>query len=197
VQAGQLGLQDLADPALVRRVHVSVDQAHGNRLDVAGAELAGHGRHGLLVERYDHVAGVVHALDHLQAMAAPHERLGRVPEDVVQLLAVRPADLEDVPKAVRRHQRRARAALRDHCVRRHRRPVEERAHLGRVEAELAHALDDADVEARRGRRHLRDPRLAGLADGEDVRERAAGVAADDPGSHLRSVIRPSRRPRRP
>src|SRR5204863_6990371 len=53
----------------------------------------------------------------------------------------------------------------------------------RVETELPHALDDAQVEARRGRRDLGDPRLARLADCEDVGERAAGVAADDPGCH--------------
>jgi hypothetical protein len=53
--------------------------------------------------------------------------------------------------------------------------MEQRRHLGRIDAERAPPLEDAEVEARRRRRHLRDARLALRADREDRAEHRACV----------------------
>ena len=94
---------------------------------------------------------VVHPLVHLEPVAATDQRLGWIPEDVVQLLAVRPRISSTSRKPSRRHERRVRSVLRDHGVRRHGRAVEERADARRVNAERTNALDDTEVESRRRR----------------------------------------------
>ena len=160
MQARQLLEQDLARPPLVGRVHMRVDEADRDRLDLARPQLAGHGAYRVFVERPHHDAGVVDALVDLEPVPPPDQRLGRIPQDVVQLRAVRPTDLEHVAEAARRDERRVRSVARDHGVRRHGRPVEERRDLGRLDAERADALDDAEIEARWRGRHLRDARLA-------------------------------------
>ena len=143
--------------------------------------LPGDVAHRLLVERRDDGSRVVDPLVHLEPVAARDERRRRIPEDVVELLAVRPPDLEHVAEAARRDERERRARLRDHRVRRHGRAVEDRlAPPSGAIPSAAHALDDAEVEARRRRGHLGDPRLARVADGEDIGERSTGVTADDP-----------------
>ena len=156
VQARQLLEQDLARPPLVRRVHVRVDEADRDRLDLARPQLARRtARTESSSSGVDHVARVVDALVDLEPVPARDERRRRVPQDVVELGAVGAADLEHVAEAARRDERRVRAVARDDGVRRHGRAVEERRDLGRLDAERAHALDDAEVEARRRRRHLR------------------------------------------
>src|SRR5262249_48662254 len=73
----------------------------------------------------------------------------------------------------------------DHRIGGHRCPVEQRPDFPWVEPELTHAFHDAEVETRGRRGHLGDPRLAGVADGEHIRERAACVAADDPAHQVK------------
>ena len=97
---GRLLQQDLARAPLVGGVHVRVDEADRDRLDLARTQLPRHGAHGVVVERRHDGAGVV---DRSSISSRWRRRISgsrRVPEDVVELLAVRPPDLEDVAEAL-------------------------------------------------------------------------------------------------
>ena len=181
-EARQLLEQDLARPPLVGRVHVRVDEADRDRLDLARRAACGRRR----------------APSPRRAAAPPRRRSRRARRPRAGAAArtsgsggsqrmsyssarFAPPDLEHVAEAARRDERRVRAAARDHGVRRHGRAVEERRHLGRLDAERAHALDHADdrsaaASTAPSRRATRPSSLTR----EDVGERAPGVAADYP-----------------
>ena len=91
---------------------------------------------GVLVERRDDRAVVGDPFRDLQAMASRDQRRRRVPEDVVELLAVRAADLEDVAEALGGDKPGRSAALGDDRVRGDGRPVEEAPDVTRRDAEL-------------------------------------------------------------
>ena len=68
------------------------------------------------IERRQHVAVAIHALRHFEAVAARHERVGELQEQVVDVVALLGAHLEDVAEAARGDQAEARAAALDQGV---------------------------------------------------------------------------------
>ena len=74
------------------------------------------GAHLVRIERHQHVAVAVHALGHLQAVAARHQRVGELQEQVVDVVALLGAHLQDVAEAARGDQAEAGAAALDQRV---------------------------------------------------------------------------------
>ena len=156
--AGKLGGQQLADRPLVRRVGVGVEQADGDGVDLRPPHPLDHapGRPGL--QRRQHLAGVEHALLHLEAEPPGNQRLGPPHPPVVQHRPVLPSDQQHVAEAGGGNQRGARPLPLQQGVDGDGRPVDEEADVGGVEAvavdEQAHALRDGERLVRRGRRRL-------------------------------------------
>ena len=177
--AGQLLLEELAHALLVLGVGVGVDEADGDRLDLAAAQDPGDAARVVLVQRLDDVAGVVDALAHLEAVAAAHVRRRDVLVGVPEVV-LRPApDLDHVAEPRRRHHRDLREAAREERVRGDRRAVREEADLVQVDAGGADAVEHRLHRVGGRRRNLRDPRArARLLEHEDVGERAADIDRD-------------------
>ena len=85
--------------AFVRGVAVGVQEADGDRLDAFGAQRARGGAHRGGVERGQNVAVAVHPLGDFQAVAARHQRFGELQEQVVDVVALLGAHLQDVAEA--------------------------------------------------------------------------------------------------
>ena len=68
------------------------------------------------IERGQHVAVAVHAFRHFEAVAARHQRVGELQEQVVDVVALLGAHLQDVAEALRGDQAEARAAALDQGV---------------------------------------------------------------------------------
>ena len=117
-----------------------------------------------------------HALVQLEAQAALDERRRLRPEEVVEVRHAHAPQLEHVAEALRRHERRARAAALEHRVRRHRRAVHDLLELAAPVAEqLGDAVDDGHVVRGRRREHLAVGELARRELEQHVGERAADV----------------------
>jgi hypothetical protein len=150
------------------------------------------GARGGFVERRQHVAPMVDALDHVMAQVARHERSRRTPVDVVDVgLARRAADLEHVAEARGGEEADASFLAFHEEVRDVRACVDEAADLvhryARLGEQRIHACEDADVEILGSARHLerREPAVAGK---HQVRVRAAGVDSDGIGLVRHVVI---------
>ena len=150
----QLRPQHLAQQPLVLGIEVGVEKADGNRFQIGRPKLPGDPPRLLAREGAHRLSGGRHPLVDLEAQPPRDERLGLAPEVVVEMWHPHPPQLEDVPKAQRRHDRRPRAELLEHRVRRHGRPVDDLRH-GIVAKELPHRRDDAAVVRGRCREHLR------------------------------------------
>ena len=155
---GQLLAQDLAEPLLVRRVQVRVQQADGDRLDVGlaqprGERAAPRPRRA----RCSTSPSARHPLGDLEAEAPRDERRRLRPEVVVEVRHAHPPQLEHVAEALGRDERRPRAAALEHGVRGDGRPVHDA--LDRVAPSPASSrdgVDDRAVVGRRRREHLRE-----------------------------------------
>jgi hypothetical protein len=137
---------------------VGVQQADRDRLDLELAQPRRDRSNLLLGKRAEHLALRAHALVQLEAQAALDERRRLRPEQVVEVRHAHAAELQHVAEALRRHERRARAAALQHRVRRHRRAVHEL--LERAVAEQPRdAVDDGHVVGGRRREHLVERQL--------------------------------------
>ena len=85
VGAGSSSAQDRADPPLVLRVEVGVQEAHRDGVDAELAQAGGERAHLGLVERPHHGAVGGHPLGHLEAQAPLDERRRLAPEEVVHV----------------------------------------------------------------------------------------------------------------
>ena len=110
--------QDLLDPALVGVVGVRVEQRDRHRLDSLLRESCCDVPNGALVECGPDLASRAEALAHLESKRAGHERLRLLVLQVVEHGDPQPAHLEDVAKALGRHERHGRAATLEDGVRR-------------------------------------------------------------------------------
>ena len=144
---GEALAQDLLDPALVGVVGVRVEQRDRHRLDSLLREPRRDVPNGALVERSPDLASRAEALAHLEAKRAGHERLRLLVLQVVEHGDPQPAHLEDVAKALGRHERHGRAATLEDGVRRDGGRMHHAADVRgrdlRVALETAHAGDDA------------------------------------------------------
>jgi hypothetical protein len=202
--AGQLLGEDRADPQLVLRVDVGVQQADRDRLDLLASQ---HGRrvaHRALVERRHDLAARTEPLDDADGAVARHERPRLLELRVVQAGADLAGDLEQVAEPLRRHEAAARDPALDDRVRRHRRRMHDEGDGGDLRLPAGERTLDGRHEARgrvrRRRRCLRDRDPPGLlVDQRRVRERAADVDghahAHRPVPAAGALLTP--RPRRP
>ena len=159
----------LGDGALVLRVPVGVQQAHGHRLGVERLERGE-------VELLDDAVRP-HPLAHAVRALERDERLGMLRAEPVEVRAGLAPEVQDVLEPRRRDERGASPLPLEQRVRGDRRAVRE-------------AVDALGADGARGRRDRlllpargRDLRRADLAVGEEdgVRERPADVDAEDPG----------------
>ena len=166
---------------LVLGAHVGEEQADRHGLGPGLADRAAQGTHLALVDRlHDGPVGVEALVDAEAETAARHERLGLLPAEVVEHLAVDPLDVRHVLEALRRDERNPAPGALDQRVRADRRAVRERLDLARSDSALVERVDDrlAGV-ARRGRGLQRlDVTARGVED-DHVRERPARVDSDD------------------
>ena len=130
--SGQLLGEDRADPLLVDRVGVGVQQADRDRLDALLGERPGDRPDRVLVERDEHLAVPVEPFRDPEAQRPRDERDGLLELDVVQRRPDLAADLEDVAEALGRDQRGPRDLALDDRVGRHGRAVDDVAQAGRV-----------------------------------------------------------------
>jgi hypothetical protein len=170
---------------LMRGVGVAVQEADRDRVDALGLELARGRAHRRLVERLDFAAVRRQPPGDLEDALGRHRALGLLPpEHVGAARDVLPADLEHVAEAHRGDESgRGALALEDH-VGRDRRAVQHARDRLRVSARLRHrirdAVDEAERRVLRRRRRLRRDHPAGRRiEQRHVRERAAGIDADE------------------
>src|SRR5581483_7246960 len=181
-------LEELAHAQLVGRVRVRVDEADRDRLDATLPQDRRHAPRVVLVERLDHLAGVVDPLGHLEAVAPADVRRRDVLVGVPEVVLRAPADLDHVAEVPRRDHRRRRQVARDQRVRRDGRAVREEDDVAEVDPGLGDAGHDR-VDRIGARRHLPHLDLAAvLVEDADVRERAADVDGHAQVPHARSLM---------
>ena len=167
----------------MRGIAIGVQEADGDRLDAVGDQALRHRAHFGGVERRQHVAVAVHALRHLQPMAARHQRVGEAQEQVVDVVALLGAHLEDVAEAARGDQAEPRAAALDQGVGDQRRAVHHVADVGKREPsrlqQFGEPLERADRwVVRRGQALVQADVVALRVEQDEVGEGAADVEAD-------------------
>ena len=181
-----LATEDLGHLLLVLRIAVGMQEDDRDRLDSVRVERTRDPLGPRDVEGLDLADPGAHALAHLEAPLTRDERLGDLDERVVQLGPPMPPDLEHVAEALGRDQGRLGEPTLDDGVRGEGRTVQEEPHVVERHAELvgkcAQARDHARGRVGARRRYLQVPNSCiGPSDGDDVREGAADVDADDPG----------------
>ena len=180
-QVGQGGQQDVARPFLVGGVHVAVQKADGDAAHGFRAQAGDQGFNVGLGQGNKHLAARVEALAHRQAQASRHQRRGQVDVEVVLLVAVLVAHLDDVAEALGGNQRRRRALLFDQQIGGQRGAVDDRGDGLRLYAGALKHLAHAPQHAAFGR-FGGGQRFGGVegaaAFQRHVGERAADVDAD-------------------
>ena len=158
--AGQLLGEDRADPLLVLRVDVGVEQADGDRLDLLAPQDRGRRAHGVVLERPQHLAGRAEPLGDGHRAVARDERLRLLELRVVERRPHLARDLEQVAEALGRDEAAARDLALDDRVRRHGRRVDDEADLRRRDVAVRERAVDGLHEPLGGigrrRQHLRD-----------------------------------------
>ena len=181
--------QSAHDPrrrALVLRVGVRVQKAHGDRLDVLAKETLRRALDAGRVERGDQRAVRSHALGNGQAQPARHDRLGRVVTIVVHFLADAAAHLQRVAKAARGEKAGTRRLSGEHRIRGHRGavhddrdPGEKRLQIRRLApGELGQTAQHRLGRVGRRGELLVDRGAPARIHEKKIRERSADVDAD-------------------
>ena len=174
-------LQDVADPSLVRRVDVGVQEADRGALDTLGGEPGGRGCDRRLVERQDRIARGVEPLGDGETPLPGHQRHRLLHVDVVLLETALRAHLDGIAETLGGDQRGARALALDHRVGGERGAVDDQRHLVRGDAARLHRLREALAHAFFGRvgcrQHLRREPLSPSLE-HDIGEGAADIDSD-------------------
>ena len=178
---------DLLDNLLVGGVRVAVEQRDGDGLDVVGQQPLQDLGNLLAIYCGEHVAFVVHALGDLEDEIAWHEGLRLVPLEVVEVVAIAPADLEDVAEPFGRDQADLGAAAGEDKVGHQGRAVHEVGQVLGDDTGLIERLEDSLLRRVGCRRGLRRRYLAGVLVVQDkVRKGAPYVYANSLSAHARS-----------
>ena len=131
---GERGAHDRGGFAFVRRISVGVEEADRDRLDALRHQPLRHGAYVLGVERRQHVAVAIHPFANFQAMAARHQRIGELQEQIVDVVALLGSHLQNVAEAACGDQAEARAAALDQRIRHQRCAVHDIADVGQCHA---------------------------------------------------------------
>ena len=185
---GQCGADGGPRGALVGGIPVRMQEAHGDGVHAVGGEAARLGGDRVEVERDEGVAVAVHALGHLQPAAARHQRLGILQEQVVDVVALLGAHLQDVAEALGGDEAEAGAAPLDQRVGHQRRAVDDLAHVGQRQAGIGHDLRQALQRAdrgvvRSGEAFVQPDAAINGVEQDEVGEGAADVEADAEAGH--------------
>jgi len=191
----QFGAQDLGRALLMRGVHEAVQEADGQRLDALGLQEGDVRAQARLIERAQHLAGVVQALRHRQAPAARHQGLRQLDVEVVLVVAALIAQREHVAEALGGEQRGLRPLALDQRVGGEGRAVDDQRDVGGRQCGAgqrhAHAFQHAQFRGMRRGQHLGGPagRLARrvLRLQGDVGEGAANVGRKTNGTLARPI----------
>ena len=100
----------------MRGIAVGVQEADGDRLDALRAQAQRGGAHFGGIQRGQNVAVAVQPFGHFQAVAAGHQRFGELQEQVVDVVALLGAHLQDVAEAARGDQAEPGAGALDQRV---------------------------------------------------------------------------------
>ena len=132
-------LDDRTDLLLVRRVHVRVDEADGQRFDSRLDEIANDALDLRLVDGHDGLAARPHSFDRLPRVGERGGWIGLDHDDPAceRPWRLRAREMEDLLEPLCRDQTDARALRLEHGVRGDRRPVEDVAQLTDTDACLA------------------------------------------------------------
>ena len=179
---------DLGGALLVRRVDVGVQEADGDRRDAVPEEPPDGRPQAALVERHEHLAVEGDPLGDLPDPGAGDQRGGLLDLEVVQLVALLPADDQDVAEAARRQEGDVPALPLDDDVRAERRPVHGLDEVGPAEPRAGDQLPEP-LHACPGRIIRRREALAGeeaavVGLEREVGERSADVEPDPEGHGL-------------
>ena len=127
-------------------------------------------------QRLQHLACGKHALVHLIAVLARHQRTVLGKEQIVGIGAVHPPDLIDVAKAFGDQQRRLCAGPFQDGVDGDGRAMQEQARIGKIRARFRYACFDAlNEDVWRGQRLAQQQAPAHLVEGRNVGEGAADI----------------------
>ncbi len=142
-------LDDLADPLLVRRVDVRVDQPDRERLDARFDQVAHNALDLRLVDLDDGLAARTHALDRLARVRERGGRVGLLHDDPARERAggLRTGEVQDLREPLGRDQSDAGALRLEHRVRRDGRAVQDVPEVTDVDARLLADPADADEHA--------------------------------------------------
>ena len=182
--------------ALVGRVLVRVQETHRDRLDAGGGQFARLAANLILVDRHDGVAVAADALVDLAAQVARRQGLGKLEEQIVDVVSLLSSHLEGIAEAPGGQQRQLDAAALDDGVGHQRRPVHQVADVG--EGETGFRQQGLETFERPDRRILGrgqtlvDAHRAGVCvDEDEIGEGAADIQADAiairHGCHVRSL----------
>ena len=114
----------------MRGVAIGMQKTDGDGFHSVGLQRPGGGAHGVEVQRNDGVAIPVHAFRHFQPVAAGHQRIGVLQEQVVDVVALLGPHLQDVAEALRGDQAQFRPAPLDQRVGDQRGAVDDIADIG-------------------------------------------------------------------
>jgi len=182
-ELGIEGADGFCGLALMCAVAIGVQEADGDRLDAVGLELAGGFAHLVEIDRGHNLAVAVHALRDLETVAARHQRVGILQEEIVDVVALLGAHLQDVAEAGSGDQAELGAFPLDQRIGDEGRAMYDLAHLGESDAgigdELAEALQRADRRIMRRRQAFVQQDLGALGvEQDEVGERPPDVEAD-------------------
>ena len=164
---------------LVMGIGVRIQKEHGDGLDAARAQLVREPVKSRHVERYEHLTERIDALDGFEAQGARNERRVSLVMQVERVRPVGAGDLQNVAEALRRDERRLRAAALDEGVDDERRAVIDELRLRRPQIGLVEAIENTFDEIVIGRRAFGADdflRLAVVAD--QIREGPADIHGD-------------------
>ena len=193
VETGELAAHQVGHRALVRRVHVRVQEADRERFHALRDERADRRARRVEIEPLRRATVGERPLGNFSPEIAPHDRLGRVRLKIVEIVADLASQLEEVAHALRGDEPGACALPLEHRVDADRRSVTEKGHGGRRDAvsirERGQPDHDADRLVGRGRRNFFETHRSGrLVESGEIGERAADVNSDAPG-HRASLAR--------
>ena len=169
----------------MRRIDEGMQEADRHGLHPLAHHELNLARHGRLIQRQQHLAGVVQPFLHRQPPAPRHQRLRQLDIQVVLVVAALIAQREDVAEPLGGDQRGPGALALDHRIRRQRRAMDHQRQVGRGQPGAfqhhLHAVQHALLRCIRRGQHLGGPALLALFDSE-VSEGAADVDCE-PGTH--------------
>jgi hypothetical protein len=144
-------------------IGIGMEEGHGDALHVPRAQVGRECAHRGFIERQPHGAMRIDALRDGEAQGARRQRLRLVDRKIVLIVAALSTDIEHVAEALRRDNRRLRAASFDDGVGRERRAMNEDVDIADTSAGVGenetHPIQHGLLRSRGRRQHLARPAI--------------------------------------